>query len=148
MDRVVSMDLTDKQKEAWDKLGQRYEDIGFGELLEEEQHFVALEALAGDTLNGALDQYFLNSSGDLALVAIEALEKLGEKEASSTLQTVISELWPNGYPADRIARFDKIAEAEDTSFLESESEVIVATHERFLTRCLDVLAELYASTHP
>ena len=73
------MDLTNAQQQAWDKLGQRYEDVGFGELSKPEQHFVALEALAGDTLNGSLDQYFFNSSGDLALVAIEALDTLDER---------------------------------------------------------------------
>ena len=41
------MDLTNAQQEAWDKLGQRYEEVGFGGLSEPEQYFVALEALAG-----------------------------------------------------------------------------------------------------
>lgn len=138
------MDLTNAQQEAWDKLGQRYEDVGFGELTKHEQHFVALEALAGDTLNGSLDQYFFNSSGDLALVAIEALDSLDEKEASSTLRSVITTLWPAGYPTARSERFEKISEVEDGAFLDSESDVIVASHERFLARSLDVLADLYA----
>ncbi len=137
------MDLTNTQKEAWDKLGQRYEEIGFGQLSKLEQHFVALEALAGDTLNGSLDQYFFNSSGDLALVAIEALDALGEQEVSSTLRAVITTLWPTGYPTDRSERYDKIAEVDDESLLTSESDVIVASHERFLARCLEVLADSY-----
>lgn len=138
------MDLTNAQQEAWDKLGRRYDEVGFGGLSKPEQHFVALEALAGDTLNGSLDQYFSNSSGDLALVAIEALDSLVEQEALSTLRSVIKTLWPAGYPTNRSERYEKISEVEDETFLDSESDVIVASHERFLARCLDVLADLYA----
>lgn len=138
------MDLTNTQQEAWDKLGQRYETVGFDKLSKLEQHFVALEALAGDTLNGSLDQYFFNSSGDLAPVAIEALDSLGEQEASSTLRAVITTLWPTGYPTDRSERYERVAELEDEAFLASESDVIIASHERFLARCLEVLADSYA----
>lgn len=138
------MDLTNKQKQAWDKLGQRYEEVGFSQLSIVERHFVALEALAGDTLNGALDQYFFNSSGDLALIAIEALEKLGELEAAATLKGVIKKIWPAEYPTDRSERFDRIVEVEEEAFLDTASDVIVAIHERFLTRCLDALADEYA----
>ena len=137
------MNLTDSQKEAWDKLGDRYEEVGFGQLSKLEQHFVALEALAGDTLNGSLDQYFFNSSGDLALVAIEALDALGEKEASTTLRSVLMKLWPTAYPTDRSERYERIAENQDEAFLVAESEVIVATHERFLALHLELLAECY-----
>jgi len=137
------MDLTNSQKEAWDKLGDRYEEVGFGRLSKLEQHFVALEALAGDTLNGSLDQYFFNSSGDLALVAIEALDALGEQEASTTLRSVLMKLWPTGYPTDRSERYESIAEIQDEAFLVAESEVIVATHERFLALHLELLADLY-----
>ena len=137
------MDLTNSQKEAWDKLGDRYEEVGFGQLSKLEQHFVALEALAGDTLNGSLDQYFFNSSGDLALVAIEALDALGEKEASTTLRSVLMKFWPTGYPTDRSERYEGIAEIQDEAFLVAESEVIVATHERFLVLQLELLADQY-----
>ena len=139
------MDLTNSQQKAWDKLGQRYEKVGFGELSNAEQHFVALEALAGDTLNGSLDQYFFNSSGDLALVAIEALDALGEEEASTTLRAVITKLWPTGYPTDRSDRYENIAAVQNEAFIDTQSEIIVATHERFLARCLDVLADLYSN---
>ncbi len=138
------MDLTNTQRETWDRLGQRYEEVGFGELSEPEQHFVALEALAGDTLNGSLGQYLFNSSGDLALIAIDALDSLGEKEASSQLRSVITTLWPAGYPTDRSERYQKISEMEEETFLDPESDVIVASHERFLAGCLDVLADSYA----
>lgn len=138
------MNLTRAQQEAWDKLGKRYEDVGFGELAQIEQHFVALEALAGDTLNGSLDQFFFNSSGDLALVAIEALEMLGEQETSSILRSAMKKLWPTRYPTDRSERYEKIADIEDEALLDSESQVIVETHERFLVLCLDLLADSYA----
>jgi hypothetical protein len=139
------MELTDSQREAWDKLGQRYEKVGFGELSNDEQHYVVLEALAGDTLNGPLDQYFFNYSGDLALVAIEALDALGEEEASATLRAVIMKLWPTGYPTDRSDRYENIAAVRNEAFLDTQSEIIVATHERFLARCLDLLADQYSN---
>ena len=138
------MDLTNTQRDAWDKLGQRYEEVGFGRLSTLERQFVALEALAGDTLNGSLDQYFCNSSGDLALIAIEAIDALGEQGVSATLREVISELWPTGYPTDRSERNERFSNINDDVFLESESDVIVASHERLLAQSLDALAESYA----
>ena len=140
------MDLSTAQQQAWDRLGQRYGEVGFGGLSTLEQQFVALEALAGDTLNGTLDQYFFNSSGDLALVAIEALETMGEHEASSALRAAISKLWPTEYPTDRSVRNQKIVDNQDESLFDAESDVIVATHEQFLSRCLETLADSYADS--
>ena len=54
-------------RKTWEVLERRWE-AGFDELWPEEQQALALWWLISETMNGGLDQFFWNSSGDQALL--------------------------------------------------------------------------------
>ena len=62
-------------EKTWKKLEMRW-DNGFDKLMAEEQEAIALYWLQAETMNGGLDQFFHNSSGDLAPLALAGLKRL------------------------------------------------------------------------
>lgn len=60
---------------TWAQLEARW-GHGFDTLLAQEQEAIALWWLEAETMNGRLDQYFWNSAGDQALIALRGLHAL------------------------------------------------------------------------
>ena len=139
------MRFTPRQIAAQSELERRWDRLGFEGLSTSEVRVVALEALEGDVMNGGLGQYFFNSSGDLALVALRGLEALGAVETHRALKEAIAKVWPDKYPTDRDTRTDAINAAEDSDeyLLDDETRLIQDLPEDFLGLALDALADAY-----
>lgn len=69
-----------------------------------EQQSIALYGLVGELMNGGFHQYFYNSSGDLAPLAIEELKAVGATESLRILERAMATFPPGGYSVDRETR--------------------------------------------
>lgn len=132
---------------TWKNLESRWAE-GFENLLSEEQEAIALWWLEAETMNGTLNQYFWNSSGDLAMVALDGLRKL---EMPVTLKAFESALLYFGetYPSDREERMSMLEKIEDEYGIDvftSASRVIENLPEDFLQAAVKRLEQIYAST--
>jgi Domain of unknown function (DUF4375) len=68
---------------TWKMLETRWAK-GFDALEKEEQEALAVFWLQAETMNGGLDQFFHNSSGDMAPLALSALKRLNCQQTSGT----------------------------------------------------------------
>lgn len=99
-------------------------------------------------MNGTLNQFFWNSSGDLALIALSGLEKLN---ASATLKAFMSalEFFGESYPVDRVQRMVRLEEIERVhgeDVFTPASRIIQDLPENFVQTALSRLEALYART--
>jgi hypothetical protein len=85
------------QTRAWNILEKRWGRLGFDELFHEEQEVIALFWLEGDVLNGGFDQYFANSSDDLAPLALSGLKRIGATKTHRILESAMTKLCPGDY---------------------------------------------------
>ena len=91
------------------RVNRRWEQLGFESLLPEEKGYVATWLLVSDVNNGGFEQYLTNNTGDLALVALDALRSAGASETQAILEEALSILEAaGGYCADRAERWSRI----------------------------------------
>jgi hypothetical protein len=88
---------------------QRSERDGMNSLAQYERDYIAVWELHAEASNGSLDQYFANSSGDHAVEALQALQRIGVIRAADVFRRAIDVFGPAGYsavaePADRSCR--------------------------------------------
>jgi hypothetical protein len=96
---------------------ERWKATGFDSLLPEEQGYIAAWWLAMEVSNGGFSQYFYNSSGDSALLALQALEQSGAEETRSLLSKALCVFnQVGGYVASREERFKALKRLPTMSF--------------------------------
>ena len=129
---------------TWQQLEARW-DNGFETLLAQEQEAIALWWLEAETMNGRLDQYFWNSAGDQALIALRGLHSLHMPITGKAFGTALA-LFGAQYPEARDARMQALEalEAEHGEDLfDAPSRLIQDLPEDFVQAALDRLTELY-----
>ena len=75
---------------------------------------LAIGSLRAELNNGGFDQYFFNSAGDLAPIALEAAEQAGQAELASLIRQAL-ELLHTGDPTNRTARQEALARLDRSS---------------------------------
>jgi hypothetical protein len=93
-------------------IDQKAARVGPRGLSDEERIVLAVEALEREVNNGGYDQYFVNSSSEFAPMIVEALNRIGCREAASVTQDAISALGLQG-PVSAEAIADAMAEESD-----------------------------------
>lgn len=78
----------------------------------EEQEAIALYWLEAETLNGGLDQFFHNSSGDLAPLALAGLKRINCMRTFNILSDLMRLLFGENYPIVREDQFDFLTQIE------------------------------------
>lgn len=131
---------------TWKRLEENWAR-GFDCLQQEEQETLALWWLESETLNGTLNQFFWNSSGDLAMLALAGLKKL---TAPVTLAAFTSALayFGDDYPSNRELRMRKLEMLEaqfGADLFTPASRIIQDLPEDFVGAALQRLALVYAS---
>lgn len=116
---------------TWKMLETRWEK-GFEHLEPEEQEVIALYWLEAECMNGGLDQFFHNTSGDLAPLALAGLKRLNCMQTYTILNDLILQVFRNNYPIEREARF---------AFLEKNVAKYGADYARLATNFIQDLAE-------
>ena len=97
---------------SWAVLEARWA-AGFEQLWPEEQQALALWWLVSETMNGTMDQFFWNSSGDLALLAQAGLRRLNLPKTLAALDAALAQFGP-AYPTNRDARTAQLEQLEAT----------------------------------
>ncbi|MFZ6743722.1 DMP19 family protein [Undibacterium sp. JH2W] len=131
--------------DTWKKLESRWEQ-GFDLLMPAEQQAIALWWLEAETMNGTLNQFFWNSAGDMALLALTALQELDLPVTTKALQSALR-FFGDDYPVDRDARMRmlEIIETEHgTDAFMPASRIIQDLPEDFVLAAVDRLEDLYA----
>ena len=116
---------------TWKMLETRW-DKGFENLETEEQEVLALYWLQAETMNGGLDQFFHNSSGDLAPLALAGLQRLNCTQTYSVLNDLITLVFGKNYPIIREDRF---------TFLEKIEAELGPDYDRVATNFIQDLSE-------
>jgi hypothetical protein len=142
--RQLALNMNATKTAIWKRLEERW-DQGFGTLLPEEQEAIALWWLEAETMNGSLNQFFWNSSGDLALIAVAGLKNL---DAPTTLRAFESALkyFGNHYPTSREARMqvlEAIEREHGSDVFTPASNVIQDLPERFVEAAVERLTSIY-----
>lgn len=132
---------------TWKQLEENWGN-GFESLKAEEQEALALWWLEAETMNGTLNQFFWNSSGNLALIALSGLRSLN---APITLKAFTSalEFFGESYPVDRDERMIRLEEIEAVhgqDVFTPASRIIQDIPEDFVQAAVSRLDALYART--
>ena len=89
---------------AADRAFRMYETAGFRGLAADEQILVAIWGLEADVNNGGFEQFYFNSSGDLAAHAASALRTIGAVRMASIVEAASGRFGPAGPSGDRAVR--------------------------------------------
>ena len=100
-----------------DFLRSRWDALGFDNLRSSEKDYLYVWWLVVEVLSGAFDQYFYNSTGDSALLALSALESLGADSAHAILSDALHQFDSvGGFKADRSERWELLDALPDGAF--------------------------------
>ena len=112
----------------------------------EEQEAIALWWLEAETMNGSLHQFFWNSSGDLALIALSGLKRLRMPITAKALESAL-QYFGDDYPINRSQRAEALKRIESQYGKEvfgPETNVIENLPERFLEAAVAKLEKIYS----
>jgi|GEM_PF-1410906 len=97
------------------RIGQKAESRGESSLTETERRLCAAHGLDGEVNNGGFDQYFFNSTGDSAEVALAGLKDMGAVAVAALLERAMAVFPDSKPPADRERRHELMQEMESRS---------------------------------
>ncbi|MGL6094191.1 MAG: DMP19 family protein [Fimbriiglobus sp.] len=111
----------DRAKEVVDRtrdvVHSRWDVLGFDDLRPSEKEYLYIWWLCVEVSNGTFHQYFSNSTGDSALLALSALETIGANEAHAILMDALHQFESvGGFTADRTERQDRLDALPDEVF--------------------------------
>lgn len=118
-DEILSHDndnLKDEMLNAliW-RLDHKIETRGWTNLTQVEQHIVAVYAMEGEILDGGFNQYFFNSTGEDAEIALAGLEEMGATSAVGLLERAMQQFPGGKPPADTEKRREVMTQIEATA---------------------------------
>ncbi len=93
---------------AYRKALRRYNGSNLRGLSKTDRVLVTIWWLEGDVNNGGFDQYFSNSSGNLAFFAVKALRRIGANATADIVANAVSIFCAAGVPRDRVKREDAL----------------------------------------
>lgn len=131
---------------TWKRLEENWEK-GFDSLMTEEQEALALWWLEAETMNGTLNQFFWNSSGDLGLIALSGLQSLHMPITLEAFKLALA-YFGEPYPVDReqrMARLKDIEAVHGVDVFTPPSRVIQDLPEDFMQAAVSRLEQVYAS---
>jgi hypothetical protein len=132
---------------TWKMLETRW-DKGFAQLEPEEQEVLALYWLETETMNGSLEQFFWNSSGDLAPLALAGLMRLQCEKTAHHLRQSMHLINGDNYPLGRDKRMNYLEKLEATHGIDvfkESSDFITDLSEDFLPLAVQSLEKRYTS---
>lgn len=86
----------------------RLQEIDFDQLTQPEKDVVCVFTMIAETNNGGLHQFYINSSGDLALETADAFERIGASRIAEIMRQTNTVFGRNGPPRNRSARCAEI----------------------------------------
>ncbi|ENM5926838.1 DMP19 family protein [Vibrio mimicus] len=102
--------------DSFDTVSDRVDSIGFDALSEKEQAIYTIWWLEAEVNNGGFHQYFWNSAGDNAAVALKSLKDIGATQTASLLQQAINIAFNGKLPESREDRQIQLEVEEESKF--------------------------------
>lgn len=99
---------------SYDAVSEKYDAVGFTSLTEKERVTYTIWWLEAEVNNGGFHQYFWNSAGDHAAIALKSLNNIGATKTASLLQQAIGVAFNGKLPSSRLERQDKLEIDEDS----------------------------------
>ena len=142
--------MTLNADEIRDRLEDRWQRIGYDGLLPVERDFILTWWLEAEASNGSLHQYFANSTGDSAIDALAALERIGAPRAAEVLREAMKLFGDGPYPIDRAKRntvLDAITEQneDDNDTFDRLTDRLFDESEDVRSLALDRVGDAYIS---
>ena len=106
--------------DLFDAVSEKYEAQGFEALGENDQIVYSIWWLEAEVNNGGFYQYFWNSSGDHAEVALRSLKKIGATKTASLLEQAIEVAFEGQLSGSHFKRQEELEVNEDTKMKELE----------------------------
>ncbi|MEX2170445.1 MAG: DUF4375 domain-containing protein [Pirellulales bacterium] len=91
-----------------DLIEARWKTLGYNNLLPAERDYILVWWLQAEVSNGALHQYFYNSTGDNVFDTLLALQSLGATNCHRILNEAVAAFGEQGYPIDRNERIKRL----------------------------------------
>lgn len=130
---------------TWKTLEAHWNE-GFDQLMPLEQEVLALYWLEAETMNGGLDQYFHNSSGDWAPLALAGLRRLNCMQTYAVLSDIMNLVFSGNYPIEREERFpflERIEAKLGPDYDRNATNFIQDLSEDFMPLAINSLEKLY-----
>ena len=133
------MDNFDYVMKYLDPLLDRYISTGKQSLSEEERELLAVWCLDSEVNNGGFDQFYWNSTGDLATEAVEGLTTIGADERAGIVEAANSE-FPNGKPNE-----DREERQKQLDIIQSSTKAKLNSLNDEYYSCREGVIDLFAS---
>ena len=98
-----------------DGIQTRERTVGYESLAPVERVFTCVWTLEAEVNNGGFEQFYLNSSGDIAADTPSALRAIGAEHTASLVDRANAVFGPDGPPVDRDARTEVVENLEDSA---------------------------------
>lgn len=86
--------------------------LSFDEMTASQRVFHYIQELEREVNSGGFNQYFINSSGDYAMYAVDALKKVGALKTAAIVQSAIDQFPGSNVPEDRDERIEMVEKIE------------------------------------
>jgi hypothetical protein len=110
---ISGVALAEKYPESYDSVELKYQLVGIDGLSEKEKAIFAIWWLEAEVNNGGFHQYFWNSAGDNAGLALDSLNKIGATETAKLLKQAIDIAFSGSLPLTRTDRQMELEIEED-----------------------------------
>tara|TARA_R110002167_G_scaffold42935_15_gene130090 strand:- start:11557 stop:12009 length:453 start_codon:yes stop_codon:yes gene_type:complete len=107
------LSMTSNFPESFDKVDVKYNQKGFQSLTNKEKAIFTIWWLEAEVNNGGFHQYFWNSAGDHALLALEALNNIGASKTANLLENALEIGFSGSYTQERNDRQNILEINED-----------------------------------
>ena len=102
---------------------------------------VALAEVRSEVNNGGFDQYFFNSAGDRALVAVGAARQAGVEDLAELLEAAIALLGPGTFLTDRSLRQQQLAGLPERALEPLDDRYLTLESSQDLDSAMDALVD-------
>lgn len=127
-----------------ERLEERKDKGGYASLSRPQQLYNAVFILDGEINNGGLDQYFVNSSGDLWRDALEGLKAMGDLKRAGVLEDATAKFGKGGPSTDRRTRQKQLA-----AIARADENALEALDARYYSEePIEVIANRYVLANP
>lgn len=100
--------LSYKYPDSFETIDKKVRDNDLVTLNDEENLIYSIAILEQEVNNGGFGQYFFNTSGSLAYLTLESLEKVGAKKTKKLLEQAIKIAFDGNIPSDWDERQEKL----------------------------------------
>ena len=99
--------------EVFEQVAKKEQQKGFKSLTKKEQQIYAIWWLEGEVNNGGFNQYFWNSAGNHAGLALQTLQQMGATKTADLLSQAIEAAFGDVLPPSRSERQDALLKDEE-----------------------------------